>query len=152
MPEIKIIQKIWHIFVNYQRDWAVCMSLMRAEIKSRAATDRCQLPHMWHMNRFPSILDLISSSHTRCFTDIFFPLKISWIFHQTWWIRQKTRKLLPIWKNNFKWLIYIHIKTIRILIWIHFLLFIFHNNCNKCQAGFIIHQLFRRQIIHIPNK
>lgn len=73
-------------------------------------------------------------------------------FYQTWWIRQTTRKLLPIWKNNFKWLIYVHIKTKRILIWIHFLLFMFHNNCNKCQAGFIIHQYFSRQIIHIPNK
>lgn len=73
-------------------------------------------------------------------------------FHQTWWIRQKTRKLLPIWKNNFKWLIYVHIKTLRILIWICFLLFMLHNNCNKCQAGFIIHQHFSRQIIHIPNK
>ena len=43
-------------------------------------------------------------------------------FHQMWWIRQKIRKLLPIWNNNFKWLIYVHIKTIRILIWICFLL------------------------------
>lgn len=54
----------------------------------------------------------------------FFPPKDPVDFHGKWWISVKKGKLLPIWKANFKWLIYIYIITKSILIWIHFLFYL----------------------------
>lgn len=119
-----------HICLLSGREWAVCLSLFIT----------C---HWWRqkLNEEQPLVVVQPQRSMSLFSYIYFIyvfLKDFMDFHGQWWIGADKGKLLPVWKDNFKWLIYIHIEVKSVLIWMYPVIFMLCNNCNKCQAGFII--------------